>query len=123
MVTNTTLLLFLLPLADETDPQKYLDKKEINKGHASGKQTLTGRGGVLWPLGETVFNNFANCSPDATTDGAADHHRDQVVSSCFRYYHGPTAMCRAVSPVVQLCRTSQAQQEASKTVEFNNNNN
>lgn len=82
-----------LLISDETDPQKYLEKKEINKG-ASGKQ-LTGRGGVLWPLGENVFTS----------------EDQQVVAACFRYYHGPSAVCRAVSPVVQLCKTSQAQQE------------
>ena len=82
-----------LLISDETDPQKYLEKKEINKG-ASGKQ-FTGSGGVLWPLGENVFT----CEDQ------------QVVAACFRYYHGPSAVCRAVSPVVQLCKTSQAQQE------------
>ncbi|OQR70550.1 E3 ubiquitin-protein ligase HECW1-like, partial [Tropilaelaps mercedesae] len=95
---------------DETDPQKYLDKKEINKGHATSKQPLTGRGGVLWPLGEAIFNSFVGCSPDDNGEATSGHH-EQVVASCFRYYHGPTAVCRAVSPVVQLCRTSQAQQE------------
>ena len=82
-----------LLISDETDPQKYLEKKEVNKG-ASGKQ-LTGRGGVLWHLGENVFSS----------------EDQQVVAACFRYYHGPSAVCRSVSPVVQLCKTSQAQQE------------